>query len=136
VPIPESVRVLLDRALADGVTPGAVVALIGRADAPSVHCAGRRRDGGDPATPDTRYDLASLTKVVATMPSVLRLVAAGEVALDDAVGRFFSNAGWFQSPSLADVSVRSLLAHSAGLPAWRPLFAGLSDRRTALAAVL
>lgn len=127
---------MLDRAVADGVTPGAVVALIDRDGALGIQHAGRRRDGGDPVTPDTRYDLASLTKVVATLPSVLRLVAAGELALDDTVGRFFSNAGWFQSPSLADVTVRSLLTHSAGLPAWRPLFAELSERRTALAAVL
>jgi serine-type D-Ala-D-Ala carboxypeptidase len=134
--IPEAVRRLLDRAVHDGVTPGAVVALVDRGGPPVVHHAGWRRDGGGGVTPDTRYDLASLTKVVATMPSVLRLVAAGEFTLDDTVGRFFSNAGWFQSPSLADATVRSLLGHAAGLPAWRPLFAQLSDRRTALAAVL
>jgi serine-type D-Ala-D-Ala carboxypeptidase len=134
--IPEAVRALLDRAVTHGVTPGAVVALVDGGGHPEVHHAGRRRDGGGVVTPDTRYDLASLTKVVATLPSVLNLVAAGEIALDDTVGRFFSNAGWFQSPSLADTTVRSLLAHTAGLPAWRPLFAQLGDRRTALAAVL
>jgi serine-type D-Ala-D-Ala carboxypeptidase len=134
--IPEAVRRLLDRAVADGVTPGAVVALIDGDASPAIQPVGLRRDGGDPVTPDTRYDLASLTKVVATLPSVLRLVAAGELTLDDTVGRYFSNAGWFQSPSIADATVRSLLAHAAGLPAWRPLFAQVSDRRTALAAVL
>lgn len=94
------------------------------------------REDGPPVTANTRYDLASLTKVVATLPSILRLVSEGELALDDEVGRYFSNAGWFQTPSLANATVRRLLSHTSGLPAWRPLFAQLSDRRTALAAVL
>jgi serine-type D-Ala-D-Ala carboxypeptidase len=136
VPIPEAARRLVDRAVADGVTPGAVLHVIGSDGVDAHHVAGCRRDGGPAVTPDTRYDLASLTKVVATLPSVLRLVQAREVALDDPVGRFFSNAGWSQSPSLADATVRALLAHAAGLPAWRPLFARLGERRTALAAVL
>jgi CubicO group peptidase (beta-lactamase class C family) len=136
VPIPEAARRLLDLAVADGVTPGAVLHVVGRDGADAHLVAGRRREGGPAVTADTRYDLASLTKVVATLPSVLRLVDAGEVALDDPVGRFFSSAGWFQSPSLADATVRALLAHVAGLPAWRPLFAEVCTRRTALAAVL
>jgi CubicO group peptidase (beta-lactamase class C family) len=97
---------------------------------------GVRRDGGPAVTGDTRYDLASLTKVVATLPSVLRLVSSGELSFDDRVGAFFSNAGWFRTPSLADATVRQLLSHTSGLPAWRTLFAEITGRRTALAAVL
>ena len=136
MPIPESVRQLLLDAVAEGVTPGAVLAVVDGAGDRAALAVGRRRLHGGAVTPDTRYDLASLTKVVATLPSLLRLVAAGEVALDDTVGRFFSNAGWFQSPSIADATVRSLLTPCAGLPAWLPLFARLGERRTALAAVL
>jgi len=136
VQIPEAVRQLLERAVVDGVTPGAVVALVRDEGDVATFAAGRLRDGGPVATADAHYDLASLTKVVATLPSVLRLVAAGEVRLDDRVGRFFSNAGWFREPSLADATVRSLLAHRSGLPAWRPLFAEVGSRTTALAAVL
>jgi len=141
VRIPDAARSLLTAAIpADAATGevgsgllAGVIDATGGADALAV---GRRRLDGQDVTSDTRFDLASLTKVVATLPSVLRLVAAGEVALDDTVGRFFSNAGWFQQPSLADVTVRSLLSHSGGLPAWRPLFAEVSTRRSALGAVL
>ncbi len=134
--IPEPVRTRLARAVAETVAPGAVLALVDRGGATAQVAIGVRRLGGPATDADTRYDLASLTKVVATLPSVLKLLAAGEVALDDPVGRFFSGAGLFQTPSIADVPVRALLAHASGLPAWRPLYAQPADRRAALAAVI
>ena len=134
--IPEPVRARLDRAVADGVTPGAVLAFVDDGGSIAATATGVRRLGGPATDVGTRYDLASLTKVVATLPSVLKLVAAGAVGLDDPVGRFFSGAGLFQAPSLADVPVRALLAHASGLPAWRPLYAQPADRRAALAAVI
>jgi CubicO group peptidase (beta-lactamase class C family) len=133
---PDPLRTLLLDAVQSGVAPGAVLTVLGPDGVESTWAVGLRRDGGPAVTADTRYDLASLTKVVATLPCILRLAAAGEIALDDTVGRFFSSAGWFQTPSVADATVRSLLAHASGLPAWRPLFAQVGDRRTALAAVL
>jgi CubicO group peptidase (beta-lactamase class C family) len=136
VHIPDPVRARLARAVAEGVAPGAVLAVVDRGGATATAATGVRRSGGPATDPDTRYDLASLTKVVATLPSVLKLVAAGAVDLDDPVGRFFSGAGLFQSPSIADVPVRALLAHASGLPAWRPLYAQPADRRAALAAVI
>ncbi|MEZ4630931.1 MAG: serine hydrolase domain-containing protein [Deinococcales bacterium] len=74
-------------------------------------------------TADSYYDLASLTKVIATLPAVLQLIDAGALNLDDYLLDYFPNAGWFQEPSLAYVTVRELLSHSSGLEAWRPLFA-------------
>jgi serine-type D-Ala-D-Ala carboxypeptidase len=89
-----------------------------------------------PVERETIYDLASLTKVVATLPAVLKLVGMNEFGLGARVGSFFSNAGWLQSPSLADATVGELLAHTSGLPAWRPLFAWAERRETAIANVL
>lgn len=126
-------RAVLERAVERGTTPCAVALVSGEE---SVEAFGVVREGGSRATPGTLFDLASLTKVVATLPSLLRLASDGELSFDDGVGRFFSNAGWFQAPSLAAATVRQLLSHTSGLPAWRPLFAQLSDRRTALGAVL
>lgn len=139
--IPSAARSLLTEAIpadarAGEVGSGLVAGVVDAAGQRDTLAVGRRRLDGDDVTVDTRFDLASLTKVVATLPSVLRLVAAGELSLEDNVGRFFSSAGWFQQPSLADVTVRSLLTHSSGLPAWQPLFAQVSTRRSALAAVL
>jgi CubicO group peptidase (beta-lactamase class C family) len=126
----------LERAVAAGVVPGAAAAVASRDGSRHVAVTGVRREGGPAVTTDTRYDLASLTKVIATLPSVLRLVADGALALDHRLEPYFSNAGWYQTPSLADVTVRALLSHTSGLPAWRPLFAQAGTRRAALAAVL
>jgi CubicO group peptidase (beta-lactamase class C family) len=116
--------------------PG-LVAVAGTPDSvQTLATAGLRKLGGEAITEATYFDLASLTKVLATLPAILKLISAGEVALDDRLGRFFSNAGWFQTPSLADVTIRALLTHSAGLAAWRPLFATVSSRQTAIANLL
>ncbi|MGH2535266.1 MAG: serine hydrolase domain-containing protein [Thermomicrobiales bacterium] len=71
-------------------------------------------------TEETIFDLASLTKVVATLPSILRLVESGKVGLDEPVGARlpeFGVAGWKRG-----VTIRRLLSHSAGFPAWRPFY--------------
>ena len=130
------IETLLDRAVTTGEIPG-VQALIGSSGGTLWrYQAGVRRYGGAPVDAATRYDLASLTKVVATLPAVLVLVADGELGLDDPVRRFIGNAGWFQTPSLADATVRQLLTHSSGLPNWTPLFSRASTRLTALANAL
>lgn len=90
---------------------------------------------GSEVTASTRYDLASLTKVVATLPAVLQLVSAGELELDRPIRHWISSAGWFQQPSLGDATVRQLLAHNAGLPNWIPLFTHTRDRLLALGVV-
>ena len=61
------------------------------------------------------FDVASVTKVAATTSALARLVAEGAVALDDSVRRFLPGAAF-------DASLRALLGHRSGLPAWRPLF--------------
>ncbi len=134
--LPDTARALLTGAVASSVVPGGVVACVAADGSHDHACAGVIRAGGPGVTPGTRFDLASLTKVVATLPCLLRLVSAGDLSLGDRVGRFFSNAGWLQRPSLADATVRQLLAHMSGLRNWEPLFARVSERRAALAAVL
>ena len=64
-------------------------------------------EGAAPAADDTIFDLASLTKVLSTTPLVMQQVERGALALDDRVGRH---------------TVRELLTHSSGLPAWLPFF--------------
>jgi len=59
---------------------------------------------------DTLFDLASLTKVMATLPVLLTLIAAGKLSLDDSV------AGFVPEFRFRQVTVRHLLSHSSGLP--------------------
>ncbi|WP_018466759.1 serine hydrolase domain-containing protein [Calidithermus timidus] len=68
------------------------------------------------------FDLASLTKVIFTVPEVLRLVEDGLADLDDPLARFFPEMAWMQNSELPRRTLRQLLTHTAGLPAWAPLY--------------
>jgi CubicO group peptidase (beta-lactamase class C family) len=114
----------LDRALSTieeevyrGGFPGAAVA-IGRWDRTAVErgIGTLDRGLGSPAVdPDhTIYDLASLTKVVATTTAVMLLIEDGKMHLDDPVARFLPE---FTGGYKDRVTIRHLLTHSSGLPA-------------------
>jgi CubicO group peptidase (beta-lactamase class C family) len=68
---------------------------------------------------ETIYDLASLTKVVATTTAAMLLVEDGKLSLDAPVSRYLPH---FVGPGKAGVRVRHLLAHTSGLPAWAELY--------------
>lgn len=70
--------------------------------------------GSRPMLHDTLFDLASLTKVVATLPLVLSLVADGSVNLDDPVSAYLHG---FTGGARHKVTLRNLLTHTSGLPA-------------------
>lgn len=72
-----------------------------------------------PAAEDTIFDLASLTKVLATTPLVMQHVERGALGLDDPVSRHLP--AWTGADRVA-VTIRDLLSHSAGLPAYVPFF--------------
>ncbi len=133
----EQAKAVVEAAVAAGEVPAAVACAGSRQGVDLLTACGLTRLDRPretvPVTPKTLFDLASLTKVVATLPALLRLIEHSEISLDDPVKRFFTNAGWFQTPSIAEATVRQLLIHTAGLPAWQPLFA-VSDSRPVLAA--
>lgn len=66
----------------------------------------------EPMTVDTIFDLASLTKVVATTPSVMRLVQYGQVRLDEPVAHYIPDFGMNGKDA---ITVRQLLTHYSGL---------------------
>ncbi|HEX8186868.1 MAG TPA: serine hydrolase domain-containing protein [Pyrinomonadaceae bacterium] len=72
-----------------------------------------------PATLGTVYDLASLTKPLVTGMLLARLVERGAVGLDAAVSEYLPE---FGSGDKRGVTVRHLLTHTSGLPAWQPLY--------------
>ena len=71
------------------------------------------------ARADTIFDLASLTKVLATTSLAMQQVACGLIGLDDRVG---AHIGSWQGTGREQVTIRDLLAHCGGLPAYAPLF--------------
>jgi CubicO group peptidase (beta-lactamase class C family) len=130
-----AVRTVLDRALADSAFPGAI-AVVGDARGGTVaHAVGRIDWAADAPAPEARtiWDLASLTKVVGTTSAILQLVGEAKVALDAKVQRYLPD--WTGAGKDA-VTVRHLLTHASGLPAWRPLYKEATDPASALALVL
>jgi serine-type D-Ala-D-Ala carboxypeptidase len=67
----------------------------------------------------TMFDLASVTKVMATTFAVMMLVDRGQVELDAPVYRYLPD---FRGVHLDSITVRHLLQHSAGLVQWQPLY--------------
>jgi uncharacterized protein YbbC (DUF1343 family)/CubicO group peptidase (beta-lactamase class C family) len=105
---------LIEDAIKRHELPGAVV-LIGRGDAVVSHAAFGRRavePSPEPMTEDTIFDLASLTKVVATTTSVMQLVEQGRLRLTDPVARFIPEFGRYRKDTNA---VRHLRTHTSGL---------------------
>lgn len=68
---------------------------------------------------DTVFDLASLTKVVATLPAILKLMDEGEIRLDDPVTFFLPE---FSQKGKDSITLRHLLTHTSGLPAHEPYY--------------
>lgn len=68
---------------------------------------------------DTIYDLASLTKPVITTLLCARRIELGELTLDSSASHYL---GEFDRTDKQTITVRELLTHTSGLPAWRPLY--------------
>jgi uncharacterized protein YbbC (DUF1343 family)/CubicO group peptidase (beta-lactamase class C family) len=111
----EQADAAIERAIADRIIPGGVLwverngAVYGRAFGNRALVPEVER-----ITPDTIYDAASLTKVVATAPSIWRLVERGKIDIDAPVKTYIPEfaGGWRD-----EVTVRHLLTHTSGLRA-------------------
>jgi serine-type D-Ala-D-Ala carboxypeptidase len=92
-----------------------------------------REPASHPATLETIYDLASLTKPLVTGLLCAHLVEAGELSLDGPVAGYLPE---FDRPDKKLITLRQLLTHTSGLPAWRPLyFVTQGKKDVALAAI-
>lgn len=120
----------LDSAVAAGAAPGAVLG-VSVGGYHFFHATGRLGIG-DSTAPDssTVYDLASLTKVVGLTTAVMDAVEAQLLDVDAPVRRYVPA---FTGAGKEHVTVRHLLTHSSGLPAWRALHRESTDRAGALA---
>jgi CubicO group peptidase (beta-lactamase class C family) len=121
-------RACLGRAVSERAFPGAVVEVGGRDHALWREAFGRftYEPDASPVEEDTIYDLASLTKVIATATLFMRLVDAGRLTLDDRLGLWFPD--WV-GEDRDNVTLRQLLGHASGLTAWLPLFRDYRGRR-------
>lgn len=100
-------------AIASNRTPGAVLWLERHGDA--YHKAYGQRavvPATEPMTEDTVFDAASLTKVLATTPAMLKLIESGKVSLDSAVTNYLPE---FVGKGKEAITIRNLMTHSSGL---------------------
>ena len=84
------------------------------------------------AAPETIYDLASLTKPLVTGLVCARYLESGKLNLDGAVADYLPE---FVRRDKSSITVRHLLTHTSGLPAWRPLYLLAENRDKVLAAI-
>jgi CubicO group peptidase (beta-lactamase class C family) len=120
----------------DGLYPGAVV-VIGRRDS-MLYSRGYGHFTWNPASrvpePDsTLWDIASITKVVATASSAMRLVDRGELDLDAPVGRYLPR---FSGGLKNQVTVRMLLDHTSGLKSYAPIYQQAGGSRSRMISLL
>ncbi len=109
-----TIAAVVNDAIARHELPGAVV-LVGQHDATLYHEAfGQRavQPAGEAMTEDTIFDLASLTKVVATTPSVMQLVEQGRIRLSDPVSQYIDGFGKYGKRG---ITIGHLLTHTSGL---------------------
>lgn len=109
---------LLTTATAAREVPGAVAAVARRGRRVFYGAYGHAALSPEPRLmrPDTLFDIASLTKVVATLPSVLLLLEEGRFRLDDPVVKFIPE---FGTNNKEHITLRQLLSHTSGLVWWR-----------------
>src|SRR5438552_337954 len=108
------IAALVSEAIGRHELPGAVV-LVGLDDRVMYQAAfGNRavQPAIEPMTEDTIFDIASLTKVVATTTSVMQLVEQGRIRLNDPVARFIPG---FGRNGKDRITIRELLTHTSGL---------------------
>src|SRR5882757_4164204 len=118
------ISTLITDAIAAKKLPGAVV-LIGHNDKVVFeHAYGNRKLAGEPGldgvpsaaepmTEDTLFDMASLTKCLATATAIMQLYEQGKLAFDDPVAKYIPE---FAANGKQNVTIRELLTHYSGLP--------------------
>ncbi len=154
--LPARLDSVVEAGLAAGAAPGAVLAVgrygrivhlkgYGAIDRPRLAASGARAEGrsGEGASaerraPDARtlYDLASLTKVVATTTAAMLLEEEGRLEVDHTVHSYLPE---FDAPDKAAITVRMLLTHTGGLepgaPLDEPAYGALRGRAAYLRAI-
>lgn len=111
---------ILTAGVRDSAFPGAVVVVGTKYGIVATQSVGQLDwDQSPHPGPSTLWDLASLTKVVGLTSAMMLLVEQGAVDLDAPVSRYIPE---WQGQWKEQVTVRHLMTHSSGLPAWRPLY--------------
>ncbi len=77
-----------------------------------------------PVMPTDVYDLASITKIAATTPAIMKLYEQGRISLDNGISNYVP---WIKGSEIQEISIRDILAHQGRLQAWIPFFLETMD---------
>ncbi|MDA8161385.1 MAG: serine hydrolase [Desulfobacteraceae bacterium] len=135
--LPSYITCLINDAIADGLFPGCTLAIGGRFRLDAAFGRFTYAPWAPEVTPAAIYDLASLTKPLATALAAFVLIAAGRLELETALAAVFKDV----PADKAHITVRMLLSHSSGLPAHRLFFDRLlevpfAERKSALLSLI
>jgi len=108
------IDLLLERAISSHLIAGGVVVIGNRNGILFTTAKGRLNDnpGAPPLNETTVFDLASLTKVIATAPAVMKLLDEKRISLLDPLSRWFPE---FKGSGGEDITILNLLTHTSGL---------------------
>jgi CubicO group peptidase (beta-lactamase class C family) len=117
----------LQSAVDDGTFPGAVLAVRLHGELVYEGAVGRLspEPSWDVVTGETMYDLASLTKVLATTTAIVLAVQEGRLDLAMCLEDVLTE---LEGSPVGRLQVRHLLTHSSGLPGWRPFYERIAER--------
>lgn len=76
-------------------------------------------DNLEPVKDNTLYDLASLTKILATVPAVMKLYEDKLLSLDDTLGKFFP---YLTKTNKSNIRIEEILTHQSGFDGWIPFY--------------
>ena len=122
----ERLDILLQEGVSDRVYPGAVLLVVERGKTVFFRAVGNAAEHPRPVPmkKETIFDLASLTKPLATTLAVMKQVDGGTLGLDELMGELLPGV------AMADkrgITPRMLLSHASGLRDWEPFYTRLDD---------
>ena len=135
----KAVRDLMRRGVDEGVFPGSVLLVARKGSIVFFEAFGHAGLAPErPMTTDTVFDLASLTKPLATSVAFMLLVQEGKLSLDQTLGSAIPD---FSGTNKKYITIRQLFSHTSGLPDYRPYYKKLvelppSERKDSLRALL
>lgn len=120
----DSIAVIMEQAIANQATPGGQILVAKKGKVVyhksfGYHTYNKLR----PVAWDHVYDLASITKIGATVPLLMQLEGLGFFDMDQSLGKYLNGL----PEDKAQLNIRKILAHQSGLPAWIPFYKHLLD---------
>jgi len=121
----QSLDSIANDAIAKGAMPGAVVLVAKNGKIAYSKAYGYcSYDKSLPTTPETIYDMASVTKICATTISVMKLYDEGKIGLDKTLGDYLN---WVKGTNKENITIENILLHQGGLSAFIPFYKEIID---------